>query len=333
MQTGSYATTGSNNFAGNQVITGSLTVSGSSTFTNIGPAVFSGSSTFTNITASGNISSSATITANAFVGGGSGITGVVSASYALTASHALNSGGGGGISAVVDDTSPQLGGDLDINSHDITGTGNISINTTSTSTPSLLLTSTNDTSDASPIIELKRNSSTTSNGDYLGQIKFKGENDADQEVVYAKITGKISDDTDTTEDGLIEFATKKAGSNVINVRLTSTDLKLINGTGLEVDNDISASGDISAITGSFSRIIGTVANTIFTLDFTSGQLSTRLFAPYNLSIDSVTNVTGSPTTNITSSGSPYTLGNAITVGTAIDVTASVSSVINLNITR
>jgi len=41
--TGSFATTGSNNFVGDQVITGSLTISGSSTFTNIGPAVFSGS--------------------------------------------------------------------------------------------------------------------------------------------------------------------------------------------------------------------------------------------------------------------------------------------------
>ena len=104
-------------------------------------------------------------------------------------------------------------------------------------------------------------------------------------------------------------------------------------THITSSGNISSSANVIANTGSFNRIIGTVANTIFTLDFTSGQLSTRLFAPYNLSIDSVTNVTGSPTTNITSSGSPYTLGNAITVGTAIDVTASVSSVINLNITR
>tara|TARA_R110000823_G_C15892479_1_gene496139 strand:+ start:425 stop:1036 length:612 start_codon:yes stop_codon:yes gene_type:complete len=104
-------------------------------------------------------------------------------------------------------------------------------------------------------------------------------------------------------------------------------------THITSSGNISSSANIIANTGSFNRIIGTVANSIFTLDFTSGQLSTRLFAPYNLSIDSVTNVTGSPTTNITSSGSPYTLGNAITVGTAIDVTASVSSVINLNITR
>ncbi len=285
-----------------------------------------------NITASGNISSSATIIANAFVGGGSGITGVVSASYALTASHALNAGGGG-ISAVVDDTSPQLGGNLDLNSQDITGTGNISINTTSTLTPSIELISTEDSSDASPIIDLKRNSSSPSNGDYLGQIKFKGENDANQEVVYAKITGKISDVTDTTEDGLIEFATKRAGANVINARLTSTDLKLINSTGLEVDGNISASGDISAITGSFDYITGQVSTITWTVDFTDGELDTTLYAPYNLSINSITNIYNSPTTAISSSGSPYTLGNAITTGEPIDITVSTGSVINLNITR
>ena len=104
-------------------------------------------------------------------------------------------------------------------------------------------------------------------------------------------------------------------------------------THITSSGNISSSANVIANTGSFNRIIGTVANTIFTLDFTSGQLSTRLYAPYNLAINSVTNIVGSPTTTITSSGSPYTLGNAITVGTAIDVTASVSSVINLNITR
>ena len=97
--------------------------------------------------------------------------------------------------------------------------------------------------------------------------------------------------------------------------------------------NISSSGTITGTTGSFNHIIGTVANVIWTIDFTDGELSTRLYAPYNLSIDSVTNITGSSTTSITSSGSPYTLGNAITIGTAIDVTSSISSVINLNITR
>lgn len=39
----------------------------------------------------------------------------------------LLAGGGGGLADVVDDTTPQLGGDLDLNSNDITGTGNIDI--------------------------------------------------------------------------------------------------------------------------------------------------------------------------------------------------------------
>ena len=101
---------------------------------------------------------------------------------------------------------------------------------------SLLITTTEDSSTAGPVITLKRNSGSPANSDYLGQIKFKGENDADQEVVYAKITGKISDVADGTEDGLIEFALKKGGSNNIGARLTSTDLKLLNDTQLDIDS-------------------------------------------------------------------------------------------------
>mgnify|MGYP001581156491 CR=1 FL=1 len=43
-------------------------------------------------------------------------------------------GGGGGIAEVSSDTTPQLGGDLDLNSSNITGTGNINIAGTITST-------------------------------------------------------------------------------------------------------------------------------------------------------------------------------------------------------
>ena len=117
--------------------------------------------------------------------------------------------------------------------------------TNTTTGDSLLITTTEDSSTAAPVITLKRNSSSPADGDYLGQLKFKGENDADQEVIYAKVTGKISDASDTTEDGLLEFTLKKAGSNNIGMRLTSTDLKLINGTGLEVAGDV-AVGTTSA---------------------------------------------------------------------------------------
>jgi hypothetical protein len=161
------------------------------------------------------------------------------------------------INNVVEDTTPQLGGNLDLNSNNITGTGNISTTgtlslTNTTTDDSLLITTTEDSSTAAPVITLKRNSASPADGDYLGQLKFKGENDADQEVVYAKMTAKISDNTDTTEDGLIEFALRKAGSNNIGARLTSTELKLINGTGLEVAGLTYPTSD-----GTANQILGT----------------------------------------------------------------------------
>ena len=106
---------------------------------------------------------------------------------------------------------------------------------TNTSTgDSLTITTTEDSSTAAPVISLKRNSGSPADADYLGQIKFKGENDADQEVVYAKVTGKIQDASDGTEDGIIEFANIKAGSQTITARLKSDKLQLLNSTGLEV---------------------------------------------------------------------------------------------------
>ena len=152
---------------------------------------------------------------------------------------------------VSDDTSPQLGGNLDLNSNNITGTGNISTTgtlslTNTTTGDSLLITTTEASSTAAPVITLKRNSSSPADADYLGQLKFKGENDADQEVVYAKVTGKISDASDSSEDGMLEFMLKKAGSNNIGARLTSTALTLINGTGLEVGGYAFPAADGSA---------------------------------------------------------------------------------------
>ena len=132
----------------------------------------------------------------------------------------------------------------------------------------LLLTSHEDSSSAAPVLAFKRTSSSVADADYLGQLKFKGENDADQEVVYAKVTAKIQDASDGTEDGLLEFANRKAGSNNIGMRLRSDSLQLLNGTNLKIaddasqmqfgsDNDMQifhngANGEISNATGNFT---------------------------------------------------------------------------------
>jgi len=130
------------------------------------------------------------------------------------------------------------------NVFETTSTG-VAITNTSTS-DALLITTTEDSSSAGPVIALKRNSSSPADADYLGQIKFQGENDADQEIVYAKITGKIQDASDGTEDGIIEFANKKAGSNVITARLRSDSLQLLNSTSLTVAGDATVTGSLIA---------------------------------------------------------------------------------------
>ncbi len=108
--------------------------------------------------------------------------------------------------------------------------------TNTTTDDSILVTTTEDSSTAGPVLSLKRNSASPANGDYLGQIKFKGENDANQEVNYAKITGKILDNTDGTEDGILEVAFIKNGSQNIAARFRSDSLQLINDTTLVVAN-------------------------------------------------------------------------------------------------
>ena len=62
-------------------------------------------------------------------------------------------------------------------------------------------------------------------------------------------------------------------------------------------------------------------------------LTVDFYAPYNMIITSVSNVLNSPTITIQDDNVAYTLGNTIAIGSKITVTASVASVINLNITK
>ena len=186
--------------AGNATVTGNLTVSGTTTTLN---------------TATLDVEDK-NITLNA----GSGDTSGSADGAGITIQDAVNSS-----------TDATLLWDATNDRFDLSHALTITHNNT---TDALLITTTEDSSSAGPVITLKRNSSSVADADYLGQLKFKGENDADQEIVYAKITGKIQDNTDTTEDGLIEFANMKAGSQTITARLRSDSLQLLNGTNLVV---------------------------------------------------------------------------------------------------
>jgi len=57
------------------------------------------------------------------------------------------------------------------------------------------------------------------------------------------------------------------------------------------------------------------------------------YAPYNMSIDAVTNIKNAPTITLQDDGAAYTLGATIAVGSKITVTASVAGVCNLTISK
>lgn len=146
------------------------------------------------------------------------------------------------INNVVEDTTPQLGGNLDLNSQNITGTGNIS------TTGDITITDTDAGSAAGPELVLYRNSSSPADADYLGQLQFKGKHDGGGDEIYAKVTGKISDATQGTEDGLIETAIKGNGSFTIVSRQKSNELQLLNGVGLSVAGNTTLSGTLNGHT-------------------------------------------------------------------------------------
>ena len=99
----------------------------------------------------------------------------------------------------------------------------------------------------------------------LDKFRFLGDDDGGSQHVYAKITGKIQDASAGSEDGIIEFANVKAGSNTITARLRSDSLQLLNGTGLTVAGNTTLSGTLNGHT-----IPGGSGTLALTSDITTG---------------------------------------------------------------
>ena len=66
---------------------------------------------------------------------------------------------------------------------------------------------------AAPTITLTRDSATPAANDIIGQIDFRGEDNASNSDSFAKIQGKITDPTSGSEDGTLEVVVKTGGND------------------------------------------------------------------------------------------------------------------------
>ena len=106
--------------------------------------------------------------------------------------------------------------------------------TTADNTSQLTLTSTDADANVGPRMDLKRDSSTPAADDYLGQIRWLGEDDGDNSLSYAHVSTYIEDATDGAEDGKFEIDTRVAGTSRSRLLIHSTST-VFNQDGLDVD--------------------------------------------------------------------------------------------------
>ena len=93
----------------------------------------------------------------------------------------------------------------------------------------LELISTDTSAAAGPVLDLYRNSFSPFDSDAIGEIKFQGENDNSDKVVFAKITSKIADASASSEDAIIEFHVQDGGSSEAVIQIKGDGIHIMSG--------------------------------------------------------------------------------------------------------
>ena len=138
---------------------------------------------------------------------------------------------------IVDDTSPQLGGDLDVNGNKIiTDSLNESIQIQPHGLGAVEIINTDATDARGPTLRLIRDSSSPAADDRLGYIEFKGEDSNGDSHRYSTITSTLIDPTAGSLDGKLEFATMINNGPEPLMWLDSAGVSVGRGLGLRLIN-------------------------------------------------------------------------------------------------
>ena len=103
-----------------------------------------------------------------------------------------------------------------------------------------------------PLVNSYRNNASPANANYLGQIKFQGKSSTGTTRTYAKITGKIADVTNGSEDGTIEFSVLDTGSNAIPVSINENGLYLNAGYTLKFEGPVANTNELTLTSASLN---------------------------------------------------------------------------------
>ena len=134
----------------------------------------------------------------------------------------------------------------------------VTISDVATGKSSLELISTDAGASSGPTLDLYRNSFSPFDSDDIGEIKFQGENDNSDKVVFAKITSKVTDASANTEDAIIEFHVQEAGSSSTVIQIKGDGIHITSG------NKITFADGTSMTTAATAGVSEASATTIAT---------------------------------------------------------------------
>ena len=102
------------------------------------------------------------------------------------------------------------------------------------------LTSTDAGGLANPVLTLDRNSASPTSGDVLGEVQFKGRNDAGETITYGSMGVKIEDASDATEDSRLIYKIQRAGELKTVLDIKANQFKVNNVSEVFFGDPISA---------------------------------------------------------------------------------------------
>ena len=152
--------------------------------------------------------------------------------------------------------------------------------TTADNTAQLTLKSTDADASSAPILELTRDSASPADGDSVGEIVFKADDDGGNSTEFASIQTKISDASDGAESGKIEISTIVSGTSRKMINIKSNEVA-INDDSIDVDFRVESNSNANMlfVDGENDRVgIGTATfgAASHKLEVDGGSAETRL---------------------------------------------------------